>query len=90
MTIMVRRKILIAEDDEDTVFVLKMALEREKFRIITAIDGKKTLHLARKEIPDLIILDVMMPCIDGYQGSKKLRKNKKTKKIPIFIITAKA
>jgi len=81
--------ILIADDDENTVFIFRKILEKEKFKVIVAMDGKKTLSLAKEERPDLILLDVMMPYVDGYQIAKILQSEKETEKIPIIIITAK-
>lgn len=85
---MIKKKILIADDDTVTSTVLKMTLERAGFEIIAAMDGSETVSLAKKELPDLIILDVMMPGYDGFMVNKILEKDVKTKEIPVFVVTA--
>jgi CheY-like chemotaxis protein len=87
---MIKKKILIADDDKDTVKVLKMALEMRQFEIITAFDGAEAVDLAKKESPDIILLDVMMPVYDGFMVNKILKKDVGTKDIPVFVITARS
>ena len=84
------KKILIVDDDFDTLHMVGKMLERYGFRIVAANNGEKALHLARAENPDLIILDVMMPGMDGYEVTRKLRSQEATAFIPIILFTAKA
>lgn len=83
------KKILIAENDENTVLTLKMALETEYFEVITAFNGIEAISMARKELPDLIILDILMPGINGIIVNKRLKQDKNTMNIPVIVITAK-
>ncbi len=82
-------KILIVDDDIDTLRLVGMMLESEGFDIIAANNGQRAISLARAEVPDLIILDIMMPEIDGYAVTRQLRQEKMTRGIPILIFTAK-
>ena len=82
-------KILIVDDDVDTLRLVGMMLETEGFGIIAAKNGKRAIDLARSESPDLIILDIMMPELDGYAVTSQLRMDQATRGIPILIFTAK-
>ena len=84
-----KKKILIAEDEEDIVFVLKTAREEKNYEAIQAYDGKETLKKVTEEKPDLILLDIMMPGMDGYAVNQKLKQNPATKNIPVIVITGK-
>ena len=82
------KKILIVDDEEDITKTIKLSLEMEEFRVITALDGKEALDKVRSEKPDLVVLDVMLPTIDGYNISRLLKLDKKYNHIPIIILTA--
>lgn len=82
-------KILAIDDEEDFTFFLKHNLERIKYQIITASGGEEGIELAKKEKPDLILLDLMMPKIDGFEVSRRLKEDPKTTAIPIVMLTAK-
>ncbi|MDQ1265999.1 MAG: Response regulator transcription factor [Bacteroidota bacterium] len=83
-------KILVVDDEKDIVDLLKYNLEKEKdFDVITAGDGKSALALAVSEKPDLIILDIMMPELNGFDVCKKLKSGIATAKIPVIFLTAK-
>jgi CheY-like chemotaxis protein/MinD-like ATPase involved in chromosome partitioning or flagellar assembly len=82
-------RILIVDDDVDTLRLVGMMLETEGFDIVAAKTGKRAIELARSEVPDLIILDVMMPELDGYAVTSQLRTDPATRGIPILIFTAK-
>ena len=84
------KKILIVDDEADIVEILQFVLEAEGFECITAFDGEEGLKLAREIHPDLIILDVMMPKINGYKISRLLKYDNKYKDIPILMITARS
>ena len=84
------KKILIIDDEEDFCYFVKKNLEAiSNFEIITATRGRKGIQLARKKKPDLILLDIMMPGIDGLEVLKRLKKSEKTQNIPVIMLTAK-
>ena len=83
------RKILIVEDEKDIVKMLEYNLKKEGFKTVYANDGEEALDLARKELPELILLDLMLPVMDGLEVCKELKKERKTSGIPIIILTAK-
>ncbi len=85
-----KEKILIVEDEKDIVKMLDYNLKKEGFRTALAYDGEDALDLATREHPDLIILDLMLPGIDGLEVCKTLKKESKTSNIPIIMLTAKA
>ncbi|HAW50634.1 TPA: two-component system response regulator [bacterium] len=81
-------KILVIDDDVDMVDLLKIFLEEEGYTVITSLSGKKGIDYAHKYQPDFILLDIMMPEIDGWEVCRRLKACSKTKDIPIAIITA--
>lgn len=83
-----KKRILLVDDEKDMVFALKMQLEAENFEVLTAANGQEALDKAHRDKPDLIILDVMLPKIDGYKVSRMLKFDKKYKNIPILMFTA--
>ncbi len=82
------KKILIADDESSLRFLLRKTLEGNGFDIFEAENGKQALALAQKQVPDLIIMDVVMPDLYGSEVCERLRKQSKTARIPIIIITA--
>lgn len=82
--------ILIAEDEIHIMTLIQFKLRDAGYAILAADDGKKALELAQTEHPDLILLDVMMPEMGGYEVLEKLRKDEKTKSIPVIMLTAKS
>ena len=83
-------KILIADDDEDIVRFVEVNLRLEGFDVVTAFDGEQALHNAYDAHPDLILLDVMMPKVDGFEVCQRLRSDGRTKNISIIMLTAKS
>ena len=84
------KKILIIDDEEDFCYFAKKNLEAiSNYKIIVANKGKKGIQIARKEKPDLILLDIMMPGIDGFEVLKRLKANEKTQSISVIMLTAK-
>lgn len=84
-----RRKILVVDDEVQLVEMLKIRLKANGYETLTAYDGREALEKTRKQNPDLIILDLMLPKIDGYKVCRTLKFNKKYKTIPIILFTAK-
>jgi phosphate regulon transcriptional regulator PhoB len=85
-----KEKILIVEDEKDIVKMLEYNLQKEGFKILSARDGEDALDTANKEQPDLVILDLMLPGMDGLEVCKALKGGAKTARIPIIMLTAKA
>lgn len=85
---MYRKRILVVDDEPDLVETLQVRLEQENFECLTADDGYNGLELARNEKPDLIILDIMLPSMDGYKVSRLLKFQKELRHIPIIMLTA--
>lgn len=82
-------KILLVDDDADTVRLVSMVLERQGYEVVPAYEGFSALRLAHTEQPDLILLDVMMPGLDGYQVTRKLRSSPESANIPVLMFSAK-
>jgi two-component system, OmpR family, alkaline phosphatase synthesis response regulator PhoP len=84
------KKILVVEDDKDILQLVKLYLENEGFRTITAANGAEALKQVKAEHPDLLVLDLMLPEIDGLEVCKKLRVAPQTAMLPIIMLTAKS
>lgn len=87
---MANEKILIVDDDIDTLKLVGIMLQRQGYQIMAANNGKKALRMVEEDAPDLILLDVMMPEMDGFEVARRLRANPKTANIPILMFTAKS
>ena len=81
------RKILIVDDEKNIVEIIAFNLKKEGYQVIKAADGEEGVKMAMEENPDLILLDIMMPKMDGYEACKKIREKKNT---PIIMLTARA
>ena len=81
---------LAADDDEDILELVSLTLRRDGCEVIKARDGEEALRLARERIPDLIVLDVMMPGRDGYQVVQELRRDERTDLVPVILLSARA
>jgi CheY-like chemotaxis protein len=84
------KRILICDDDPAILRVIQVNLEVEGFDVLTAHHGEEALEVAHAEHPDLIILDIMMPRLDGYQTCEQLKAAEDTKAIPVIFLSAKA
>ena len=82
------KKILVVDDQKDNVFVLEDRLQREGYEVLKAYDGKTCINIAENEDPDIILLDVMMPGMSGFEVCKVLSETDTTKKIPVILVTA--
>ena len=87
---MEKKKILLVDDEKDLVETVSFRLDASGYEIIPAYDGKDGFDKARSERPDLIILDLMLPKMDGYKVCRMLKFDEKYKKIPIIMFTARA
>jgi len=83
-----KKKILIVDDDPTSLKILESMLPAGKYTVVKANNGEEALESAFDQLPDLILLDIMMPGIDGYEVTRKIKKDKRTKDIPIIIITS--
>jgi len=86
---MTKAKVLVVDDEKHIVEAITYTLEKAGFRTLTALDGKRAVELAQRELPDLITLDVMLPEHDGWEVCRLLRQDARTKRIPIIMLTVK-
>ena len=84
------RKILVVDDERHIVRLVQVNLEKVGYQVVTAYDGVEALEQMTKEKPDMVILDVMMPRMDGFEVLKKLQADASTRDIPVIMLTAKA
>ena len=82
------RTVLVADDDEDILQLVSFRLERAGYTVVTAADGQQALTAAREHRPDLAVLDVMMPGLNGYEVTRQLRSDPATAAIPVILLTA--
>lgn len=80
-------KILLIEDDSFLLSMYATKFEMENFQVITAEDGEKGIKLAMKEVPDIILLDILLPKLNGFEVLKEIRANKETSPIPVILLT---
>jgi two-component system alkaline phosphatase synthesis response regulator PhoP len=86
---MAKEKILVVDDEEDILELLRFNLSREGCQVFCASSGEEALRLVRSEIPDLVVLDLMLPGIDGLEVTRRLKSDPNTKHLPIVMLTAK-
>ena len=86
---MSKGKGLVVDDEVNITQILEFSIGAEGYEVITAANGEEAIDKARREQPDLIILDIMMPKIDGYEACRILKANPLTKGIPVVLLTAK-
>jgi two-component system, OmpR family, alkaline phosphatase synthesis response regulator PhoP len=86
---MAKGRILVVDDEIYIVHILDFSLGMEGYEVITALDGEQALEKARADKPDLIVLDIMMPKLDGYETCKILKAEPDTKDIPVILLSAK-
>ena len=80
--------VLIADDEDDIRELVAFRLERSGYRVLTACDGEEALQIAQQRLPDLAVLDVMMPKLTGYEVTRELRARSETAGIPVILLTA--
>ena len=81
--------VLFVEDDLDILHMLKTYFESKDYKVIIASRGKKALEACQKELPDIIVLDILLPDIDGYKVCRRLRSDQRTRNVPIIFLTQK-
>jgi len=84
-----KKKILVVDDEVNITQILEFSIGAEGYEVITAQNGEEAIDKAKRERPDLIILDIMMPRIDGYEACRILKANPLTKNTPVLLLTAK-
>jgi two-component system alkaline phosphatase synthesis response regulator PhoP len=86
---MYQAKILVVDDEVYILHILDFILGAENYDVVTASNGEQALQKVRDEKPDLVILDIMMPKLDGYETCRMIKKDPATKNIPVILLTAK-
>jgi len=86
---MAKGRILVVGDEIYIVHILDFSLGMEGYEVLTALDGEQALEKARAEKPDLIVLDIMMPKLDGYETCKRLKADPEVKDVPVILLSAK-
>jgi two-component system alkaline phosphatase synthesis response regulator PhoP len=86
---MSKGKILVVDDEIYIVHILDFSLGMEGYEVVTALDGEQALEKLQSERPDLIVLDIMMPKLDGYEVCKAIKSNAETRHIPVILLSAK-
>ena len=82
------KRILVVEDNENNMYLITVLLQKSGFAILEARDGAEGVELAVKEKPDLILMDIALPVLDGYEATKRIKENKETKDIPVIALTS--
>ena len=81
-------RILVVDDEPDVVDMLRMMLENASYEVVSAYDGKEGIEKAKKEKPDAIVLDLMMPGMNGFEACKEMKNDPELKAIPVIVLTA--
>ncbi|HEV2643820.1 MAG TPA: response regulator [Candidatus Elarobacter sp.] len=82
------KRILVADDEPDVRELVVYRMKRSGYEVLEAKNGEEAFHLAVEHVPDLIVADVMMPRVDGYELTRRLRAEQATQRIPIILLTA--
>jgi DNA-binding response OmpR family regulator len=85
-----RRKILLVDDSATTHMWIRMILNKSEYEMVSARDGQEGVEMALAELPDLILMDVVMPRMDGFEACKRLRSHRTTRSTPIVMVTTRA
>lgn len=83
-------RVLVADDDVDHVTIVRTILEQNGYEAIVALDGEETLAIVENQLPDLVLLDIMMPKVDGLEVVRRLKENPKTRDLPVIMFSAKS
>ncbi|MBU1147690.1 MAG: response regulator [Candidatus Omnitrophica bacterium] len=84
-----KKRVLVVDDDRDLIKMLKLRIEAEGFEFMSAEDGETMLKVMETKKPDVVILDIMLPKVDGYTALREMRKKEEFKDIPVIILSAK-
>lgn len=84
------KSILVADDDPDILSIVSMSLETQGYQVFTAANGREAVDTARENQPDLVLMDMMMPVVSGYEAVTELKADARTRDIPIVGLSAKA
>lgn len=82
------KTVLVIEDNEQNMYLMNFILEKNGFRVVKAMDGHEGIMIARNETPDLILLDIQLPRMDGYEVARTLRQSEGLKSVPIIAVTS--
>jgi len=85
-----KKHILCIEDEPEMIDLIRLILGRRGFEVVGAAGGKEGLEKVRQELPDMVLLDLMMPDMDGWEVYQQMKADEKTKDIPVIVVTAKA
>ncbi len=86
---MAGKKVVYVEDHADMIDLVKLILEPQGFEVIGAIGGREGLETIQREVPDLVLLDLMMPDMDGWEVHRRMKADERLRKIPVIVVTAK-
>jgi two-component system, OmpR family, alkaline phosphatase synthesis response regulator PhoP len=84
-----RKRILVVDDEIYIVHILEFSLTMEGYSVLTASDGEEALRIIEQERPDLVVLDIMMPKLDGYEVCRQLRQDEQFRSLPVILLSAK-
>jgi DNA-binding response OmpR family regulator len=85
-----KRRVLCIEDEPEMIDLIRLILERKGFEVMGAVGGQEGLDTVRREKPDLVLLDLMMPDVDGWEVYRQMKADDELKSIPVVVVTAKA
>lgn len=85
-----KKRILCIEDEAEMIDLTRLVLEREGFEVLGAVGGSQGLEIVKREKPDLVLLDLMMPDIDGWEVYRQMKADEDSAQIPVIVVTAKA
>jgi two-component system, OmpR family, alkaline phosphatase synthesis response regulator PhoP len=84
------KKILVVDDEPDSLMTLSMALKSLGYNVVGALNGEEGLKIFREEKPDIVILDIVMPLMDGWEVLKRIKSGFKSRRVPVILITGKS
>lgn len=82
------KRILVVEDNDTNLYLMRFILQKNGYEVIEASDGLMAVNVAKEEKPDLILMDIQLPILDGYEATRKIRAIEETKDIPIIALTS--
>jgi DNA-binding response OmpR family regulator len=84
---MTKKKILVVDDSKTALFMVTTILKKEPYQLLTATDGQQAVDVATAEHPDLVLMDVVMPRMTGFEACRELKRREETKSIPVILVT---